>query len=54
MIQNFPESPCPNYFRYESDGTSTYGFVEVPPIQLGENLQINVKLSVKGQIQNVR
>uniref|UniRef100_A0A336M0I6 CSON009299 protein n=1 Tax=Culicoides sonorensis TaxID=179676 RepID=A0A336M0I6_CULSO len=45
-------SPCPNYFRYESDGYQTYGVIEVPPVQLGTNLNLNVQLSIGAKLPN--
>lgn len=58
VVQNitaqYLTSPCPKYFRYENDGYWTYGIIEVPPIQLGMNLRINIQLSVRGNLQNVR
>lgn len=46
-------SPCPEYFKYEKDGILTHGIIEVPPIQLGMNLRINVELSLNAPIQDV-
>lgn len=51
--KSLSQSPCPEYFRYESDGVSNYGMLEVPPIQLGMNLKIVVQLSINTQFQNV-
>lgn len=49
-----PSSPCPQYFKYVVDGTGTqYGVIEVPPIQLGESLKINVQLSLRASTANV-
>ncbi|XP_063708228.1 serine proteinase stubble-like [Culicoides brevitarsis] len=50
-VQYLP-NPCPNYFRYFREGYVTYGIIEVPPIELGMNLKLNVELSLKAQLPN--
>lgn len=51
-VQYLP-NPCPEYFKYERDGFHTYGIIEVPPIQLGMNLRLDVELSLKANLQDV-
>ncbi|XP_063710167.1 serine protease gd-like [Culicoides brevitarsis] len=48
----FVSNPCPNYFKYERDADGVFGLIEVPPIQLGQSLKLNVELSVGARILN--
>lgn len=48
-----PQNPCPQYFSYQYDGSKYYGLLQVPPIKIGENINIKVHLSIASALINV-
>lgn len=53
ILGQYLPSPCPKYFKYVKDGTTTYGVIEVPSIQLGQSLKVNAHLSLKAKLHGV-
>lgn len=47
-------SSCPEYFRYAKAGSEIYGIVAVPPpTVLGQDLRVEVKISIKENLLGV-
>jgi hypothetical protein len=49
--QSIPPTPCPQTFRYESDGFNTYGIIVVPN-SFGSQLNIDLRMSLPAQLPN--
>lgn len=48
------QSPCPQYFNYHYDGQTYYASISVPPPQPGGSLRVELMMSIKAPLPDVR
>lgn len=48
------ESQCPQYFKFQKDGDINFGLIEIPPPVPGSSLAVELQLSLKSGVSDVR
>lgn len=47
------DSPCPNLFRYESEGGQWHGILRIPSADFGTQITLVIKMSIGAQLPTV-